>query len=812
MPAASVPSPAERRGRVSGAVCEAFVERAIRDGEMTSGHHNRNFLLPLDEAMAREVGGEADTPVTVRVRKPTDEALPVVIRTWRDEVRVLDAVGSVLPHVPTCLAESWGAAVHSYVDGVPLSRLCPEGRSVDRTLIEKLTALLAEMSRVREESLPPLPDYWPCEDDGGQAFLHTLAKLVHHDVCLPNWHRFGNLFASLRIPRDAMLQYAEHVPELTRRPYSLLHGDLHRDNVILTYSGEPPLFCVDWELATYGDPVHDLAVHLVRMGYPNAQRDDVITAWERAVRAVTPAATEGLEADLDHYVEFERAQSVYPDVMRAAQSLDGSFEQHDLDRATGSIRRALEAAARPLRLVDMPSGPEIEDALVAWQKLRDSRHMKLRPLIAIDWTRRTRLPRAEGEPSDVVLDEALAAERRASADQVLTGTTHRNTVVCVEAAPHPVVVRRRREGVHGNRRSFLHEHVVLEAIARSDIKVSAPKALGLGMSEGGFLFALHSYVGTPTYPGRLDHPVDGLRPDEADALVDQLCELTKVDKGLLGSFGTCPDGADFYRSLSDQLVEQVVELSPQTRELAHQLGLPEAGRLREILHSYQVTPRSQALLHGDLNPWNLVRREGEAAPLAVVDWEAAMLGDPLYDLVRHMHLTPTPWRIRKQMFDRWQERLDEEYTWRWRSDERVYLRLERVRSAYVDLDRLVTRSSLDAPGVSRAVDSYAATLARAKAALGLRGWRRGGDVQPLLLRALPYAGRGRPLAQEAMRCLVQRFMETDWELPRRTLRTELRRIGSAGSHALRAVLPSAPRGSTSLSGQAISASDAPDRA
>ncbi|WP_079023860.1 aminoglycoside phosphotransferase family protein [Streptomyces scabiei] len=811
MRAVSVPSRAERRGRVSGAVCEEFVERAIRCGTMSSGHHNRSFLLPLDEAMAREVGGEAGTPVTVRIRKPADEALPVVVRTWLDEVRVLDAVGSVLPHVPTCLAETWGAAVHSYVDGVPLSRVCPEGRSVDRALVEKLTGLLAEMSQVREDSLPPLPDYWPCDQDS-QGFLHTLAKLVHHDVCLPNWPAFGGLFASLRIPEDAMERYPERVPELIRRPYSLLHGDLHRDNVVLTYSGEPPLICVDWELATYGDPLHDLAVHLVRMRYPDSQRDEVVKAWEKSFQDVAPAAVRGLEEDLDHYIAFERAQSVYPDVMRAAQSLDGSFEQHDLDRATASIRRALEAAERPLELLDVPTEPEIEDALVAWQKLRGGRHAKLRPLIAIDWTRRPQAPRRTGEPCDVVLGEALAAERRARAGQVLTGSAHRNTVVCVDTVPHPVVVRRRMGGTGGHRRGFLSEHAVLEAIERSGVAVRAPKALGLGMSEGGVLFALHSYVGTAARVGRLDHPVDGLRPHEADDLVDQLCELTKVDKELLGSFGGQTDATDFYRLLSDQLVEQVAALPVASRDLAQELGLPGAELLRKTLNSYQVTPRSQVLLHGDLNPWNLVRREGDEPSLAMVDWEAAMLGDPLYDLVRHMHLTPTPSRTRKQMFDRWQERLDEKYTRHWRNDERVYQRLERVRSAYVDLNRLVTRSSLDAPNVSRAVDSYAATLERAKAALGLRGWRRRGDAQSLLLRALPYARRDRAVVDGAMWYFVQQFMEAAWELPRRTLWTELRKIGSAGSSVLRVTLPASLRGSPSTSGKARGSSNVPDGA
>lgn len=746
--AVSVSPQAERRGRVSGAVCEAFVERAIREGVMSGGHHNRNFLLPLDEAMARETGAEAGTPVTVRVRKPADEAPTVVARTWYDEVRVLDAVGSALPHVPTCLAETWGASVHSYVDGVPLSRVCPERRSVDQALVGRLTGLLAEMSRVRAQSLPPLPDYWPCDGDS-RGFLHTLAKLVHHDVCLPNWPVFGGLFTALRVPVDAMERYAERVPRLTPRPYGLLHADLHRDNVILAYSGEPQLICVDWELATYGDPLHDLAVHLVRMRYPDAQWERVVKEWERAAQSVTPAAAKGLAADLGHYLAFERAQSVYPDVMRAALSLDGSFEQHDLDRATEAIRRAMTAAARPLRLVDVPTGAEIEDALVAWQKLRGGRHAKFRPLIAIDWTRRPQRLRGTGEPcAAVVLGEALAAERRASADQVLTGTAHRNTVVCVEAAAHPVVVRRRRKGAHRDRQGLLHEHTVLEAIERSGVAVRAPRALGLGMSEGGLLFALHSYVGTAAHVGRLDHPldhpVDGLRPDEADALVDQLCELTKIDEGLLGSFGTRTDTTDFYGLIGGRLVELVAELPAATRELAQEFGLPGAQELPEILGSHRVTPRRRTLLHGDLHPWNLVRREGEETPLAMVDWETAMLGDPLYDLVRHMHLTPTPRKTRKRMFDRWQERLDGEYTRQWRDDEPAYLRLERVRSAYVDLDRLLTRSGLDAPDVSRAVDSYALTLARAKAVLGLRGWRRGVQASSLLLRALPYAERDRP--------------------------------------------------------------------
>jgi aminoglycoside/choline kinase family phosphotransferase len=172
--------------------------------------------------------------------------------------------------------------------------------------------------------------------------------------------------------------------------------------------------------------------------------------------------------------------------------------------------------------------------------------------------------------------------------------------------------------------------------------------------------------------------------------------------------------------------------------LARVLGLPNAARLKEILSAHRVTPRSLSLLHGDLNPWNLVRRDDDLA-LTIIDWEMAMVGDPLYDLVRHMHLTPTRPEIRTRMFRRWERDLPSTHTKNWQQDRRIYRWIEVVRSAYVDLDRLVTGASLDAPNVRRAVDSYSMTLQAATASLGLPlRWQ----ANPYLARALPYGDHG----------------------------------------------------------------------
>ncbi|MBB6415156.1 phosphotransferase family protein [Streptomyces massasporeus] len=708
------------------ATYRAFVKLAAELGQETSGHHNRNYVLPLTPGMARMIGGEAGTSVTVRVRRP--DALPVVIRTWQNEADILAAVRGVLPHAPRCLLKRDDFAIHSFVEGVPLSSVCDNGKPVDTLLIKALAGLLARMAQVRRGALPALPAVWPRNDTDSQGFLRTLVHLADQQVRRPNRERFGGLFAALGIPEDALAGLAGRVPAMARRPYSLLHADLHRDNVIVSYAGDPPLICVDWELATYGDPLHDLATHLVRMRYPADQWAEVVDSWGEAMQEVRPAAVNGLARDLRHYLAFERAQSVFPDVMRAARSLEESFTQTSLDEATAEVRRALEAAAEPLRLTRVPREGEIRRALFRWLVSRMNGDISGRAWIAkaFEWRPDRRVPERPDFPPAAVR-EALLAEGAAPAGRVFKGTAHLNTVVTVPGVDPPVVVRRKLPEVCRRERGFLSEHAVLRAIEESSVRVAAPRVLALGETYQGDTIALHTYVGPRDVDRPPSHPVHGLLPHEADGLVDQLCALTHVRYRQVDP--TAGEGA-FHRWLRDQLVALVRDLPKESQQLARHLGLPDADRLQLILSRHEVSHREPALLHGDLNPWNLVRRDDRLA-LTIIDWEMAVVGDPLYDLVRHMHLTPTRPEIRDRMFRRWERLLPAEYTRDWRKDWRMYRGLEIVRSAYVDLDRIVTGAGLDAPNVRRAVDSYAVTLAVATGSLGL----------PVRSTANPYLAR-----------------------------------------------------------------------
>ncbi|WP_245790500.1 aminoglycoside phosphotransferase family protein [Streptomyces monashensis] len=788
------PGPRAAAGEAgTDSVVQELLFRALATPPARSGHHHDDHVLPLTEPAARLLGRAPGTPVTVRVRRAGAPA--VVIRTWPSEPEILRAVGAVLPQVPEVLLKGVDFTVLSHVEGT--RPVLPSATDV--------AGLLAAVVQVRGSALPRLPAGRPGNHTDSQGFLRALAHQAEQQIRRPNWRRHGGLFVALGVPEDALLRFAEQVPAMTRRPYGLLHGDLHGGTLLVPASGAVPLTCVDWELAGYGDPLYDLAVHLVRMRYPEQRRREVVEAWEAAVRRVRPGAVAGLGKDLRHYVAFEYAQSLYAAVIRAARSLEDSFDRGRLETATADVHTALRRGAAALRLGRVPERAEIERVL--FRRGVSSRLPPAPPVTVsspgaggpggaetpsagaggarpggsssagaggvrpggfvsagggggrvggVGWIPDRRVPEHPGFPHSAVLD-ALALEGAAPAGRVFKGAAHLNTVLRVPGTGFPVVVRREVTVVLRREPSFLSEHAVLAAIERSGAAVAAPRVLALGESHAtdpahryrGDRFAVHTYEGGRDLGRRPEHPVHGLRPHEADCLVDQLAELTTVDytevDPVAGRSGFC-DGrrSGFYDWLSGQLVALVAALPKESQQAARFLGLPDAPRLREILARHRVTGRDSALLHGDLNPWNLVRRDDGPA-LTLIDWELAVVGDPLYELVRHMHLTPTRPEIRDRMFRRWDDRLAPRFTKNWQEDWRVYRWIELVRSAYVDLDRLVTGTGLDAPNVRRALDSYGMTLAAATASLGLSPRRQAGPrLPPALARPTRPGGPGGP--------------------------------------------------------------------
>ncbi|WP_225890407.1 MULTISPECIES: phosphotransferase family protein [Streptomyces] len=607
-------------------------------------------------------------------------------------------------------------------------RTCPVGKPVDPITIRALTRLLAQLMLVRKEALPPLPAEWPPNERDSRAYLDTVVRRATQRILGSGGTDFSGLFAVLGVPGDALAGFAGRMPSPARRPYGFLLMNLNRDNAIVLEGPKLSMARLDWRSASYGDPLHGLASHVVRMRYPEHQLDEVLDAWVRDMGSVRLTAVNGARRDFSRYVTFERINVAYAEVITAAESLGDEVALPRLAAAAEDVRAALEAASDVLGMSEVPPVREIADALFRWQSGRIAHRKKQLPIPLFRWVRDTRVTDREDFPYGLVR-QALALEGVAPAHRVFRGTAHLNTVVHLDAYAKPVVVRRETAAAPRREQGELKEHAVLQVIEKSSRRFRAPRILALGYDDRGRHFAIHTYEGPSNRAP--SHPEDGLLPGEADELVDALATLAMMDYSTL-PFETTKE--TFYARLSERLAAFVDDLPIETRQAARTWGLPDGSVLRQILRRYQVTERTAALLHGDLNPWNLIR-DGRRGGLTIIDWEMGMIGDPLYDLVRHLHLTPTRPEMRTRMFKRWSGALPPEYVAGWEQDWRVYRWIEQVRSAYVDLDRITTGAALDTPNVRRAVDAYEMTLTAATGSLGLRMRKRVVPKLPAPLKA-----------------------------------------------------------------------------
>ncbi|WP_234311987.1 phosphotransferase family protein [Streptomyces griseus] len=293
------------------------------------------------------------------------ETIEVVPRIWAREADVLDVVCRYLSEVPRCLAvlgERGERSLHAYLAGKALSERNPDG-AVDDQLMRAFAAFFVRTAQVPAHELPERPDGWP-QDGDSEGFLDWLIDFAEHHVHRPNRHRFGRLFDDVGIPEEAMEVFRKEHRGLTPRPFRLLHTDVHRANVIVR--GEE-LAVIDWELATFGDPLHDLATHMVRMGYDAGERARMTELWAQAMLAAGCGdLTKGMEADLPVYVDFEYAQSVFTDVMRAALALPSDPQEEHFRSAARRVTRALELAQRPLGLARVRGAERVVTALRDW--------------------------------------------------------------------------------------------------------------------------------------------------------------------------------------------------------------------------------------------------------------------------------------------------------------------------------------------------------------------------------------------------------------------------------------------------------------
>ncbi|MER5379545.1 phosphotransferase [Streptomyces sp. NPDC002688] len=330
-----------------------------------AGYHHETYAFPLPQGADR-----GDGPSRWKLREPRANVIWFDRRAFVGEEELLAALAGRVRGIPD-VTHVGSVALQRYIEGETLGSRFRVGTGIPPAMVAQLIALAGELASIPPDSLR-VPRYPLAEeriaDGDSHGFMDRLVLFAEEHVYGRNEHRFGTLFGDLGIDGNAFRRLRERLGGISERPFQLLHGDLHRENLIIDH--QDSLWAIDWELAVFGDPLYDLATHLYLMGYPPRQARRVAERWTAAVEGVTAGASRRWRSDLPRIIAFKRAQSVFTDVIRAALSLaDGAALRVTVPR----LRRVLKAGAEPLGLATVPTPWETAVALTRWRRSYASR-------------------------------------------------------------------------------------------------------------------------------------------------------------------------------------------------------------------------------------------------------------------------------------------------------------------------------------------------------------------------------------------------------------------------------------------------------
>jgi aminoglycoside phosphotransferase (APT) family kinase protein len=252
---------------------------------------------------------------------------------------------------------------------------------------------------------------------------------------------------------------------------------------------------------------------------------------------------------------------------------------------------------------------------------------------------------------------------------------------------------------------LLDEVATLHAIAG---RVRAPR-VWLNDPRGRFFIC--SYVG--------DETLDEVAPDRTAITIDQMRSIVAAvvslasvptarfrrgQEAALALMGL--PAASTHETVRAHLLRIAADVFGRFPELAGRLALPTPEDLATALFPCDSS-RPEQLIHCDLHRKNL-RTGAPRGGLYILDWELAMVGDPMYDLAVHLHRMEYPAGQREACISAWRE---EAIPRGWSdNDLRAYLAIEKSKSAYVDLVRGMQTVLSGATDPDSAAGTYEAKL------------------------------------------------------------------------------------------------------
>lgn len=181
-------------------------------------------------------------------------------------------------------------------------------------------------------------------------------------------------------------------------------------------------------------------------------------------------------------------------------------------------------------------------------------------------------------------------------------------------------------------------------------RVPVPRVAALGQFDQDNVYCITEWT-----PGVT---LEDLAPADVETVVDEVrkvwCEIARSAVDSIEGFGDFdPDGTAPAVSWQEVLHATLEEGTADLVDGGHSAGLQDFRRVFDTYRELIVRcPEERALIHCDFGSNNVLTHEGRIT--AVLDWDCAMVGDPLYDVATSRfwatHLSCM--RVQAEHFDR----------------------------------------------------------------------------------------------------------------------------------------------------------------
>ncbi|MEU9603428.1 aminoglycoside phosphotransferase family protein [Streptomyces sp. NPDC048057] len=324
----------------------ALYEEACANENALSGFYHRNVRVE-----------DGSRPLLVRIPGPGAE--PMDLTLW-PEPDVLKAIRPYVTRAPRLVHAGVDPVfqIHEFIEGRRVDEIAQDGKPLPDLVLDGVERFFAEVLAVPATALGAVPAGWPGDGDtrGFARLVLDFARGLRDRADAST----DALYRALGVPDDPcglLLERAD--AELVQRPFRLLHGDVHRKNMIL--SDGAGLVVLDWELALWGDPVYDLADHLHKTAYTASDRARVLAGWERVAPVDCRA---GAPSGLAFYLGCEEMKSALVDTVRWGRRIAAAEVDRERRVLAEELRAKLLAAGAHWDGGPTPEAAEIEDAVL----------------------------------------------------------------------------------------------------------------------------------------------------------------------------------------------------------------------------------------------------------------------------------------------------------------------------------------------------------------------------------------------------------------------------------------------------------------